>query len=154
MSQRSADHTKSTRFFRNLSQHWVPSDIDYIPPAPPARASSSNVSNRLDDDDGSAIPVGPGVGSGHKSGAGVTFISNHGSPKRQVKRSVRRRLFLFLTEPHTSIGSALFYALLMLIIVVSNLFEIMQTVDTWQFTPTDCIMCGGCVQEERKNGDE
>jgi hypothetical protein len=154
MSQRSADHNKSTRFFRHLSQHWLPTDVDYIAPPPSAPSNTSFASGTLDDDDASAIPVGPGVGAGGTSagggattgGGGVTIISHHGSSKNSRKRSVRRRMFLLLTEPQTSIGSALFYAVLISFIIVSNLFEIMQTVDTWQFTPTDCIMCGGYVR--------
>jgi hypothetical protein len=163
MSQRSVDHNKSTRFFSHLSQHWVPSDVDYLSPPSSSSAAPSNTSfasGTLDDDDASAIPVGPGVGAGGTSAANaaaaaaatngtgglVTTISHHGPHKRTRKRGIRRRMFLLLTEPQTSIGSALFYAVLISFIVVSNLFEIMQTVDTWQFTPTDCIMCGGYVR--------
>lgn len=60
-----------------------------------------------------------------------------------TKRSMRRRMFLFLTEPATSIGSAVFFLFLFVAISVMNLVMIMQTMNRWQYTPTDCITCGG-----------
>jgi hypothetical protein len=58
-------------------------------------------------------------------------------------RSTRRRLFLLLTEPSTSIGSATFFVILILAIALSNVIMILQTMKPWQFIPTDCLSCGG-----------
>ena len=71
--------------------------------------------------------------------------SKHQQHKRPppTKRSMRRRMFLFLTEPATSIGSAVFFLFLFVAISVMNLVMIMQTMNRWQYTPTDCISCGG-----------
>jgi Ion transport protein len=60
-------------------------------------------------------------------------------------RSLRRRVFLLLTEPETSIGSAVFFAVLVVTISLSNIVMMMQTMERWQFTPTDCRSCGGPV---------
>jgi hypothetical protein len=58
-------------------------------------------------------------------------------------RTTRRRVFLFLTEPSTSIGSAIFFTILILAIALSNIVMILQTMKPWQFIPTDCVSCGG-----------
>eukprot|EP00804_Cyclotella_cryptica_P029723 CCRYP_015208-RB/>CCRYP_015208-RB protein AED:0.02 eAED:0.02 QI:546/1/1/1/1/1/2/773/323 len=57
----------------------------------------------------------------------------------------RRSIFLILTEPDTSIWSAVFFIVLILAIAVSNIIMIMQTMDAFQFVPTDCVSCGGTV---------
>jgi len=61
----------------------------------------------------------------------------------RVRRSIRRRIFLVLTEPQTSITSAAFFAILISMIFLSNILMMMQTMKRWQFSPQDCIMCGG-----------
>lgn len=61
----------------------------------------------------------------------------------EESRSWRRRLFLLITEPETSFLSACFYVLLIIAIVASILLMILQTMDAWQYTPTDCWSCGG-----------
>ena len=60
-------------------------------------------------------------------------------------RSWKRRVFLFLTEPATSIGSAIFFFVLIFAIAFMNIVMIMQTMTHWQYTPDDCITCGGDV---------
>ena len=59
--------------------------------------------------------------------------------------SLRRRIFLVLTEPDTSTWSAVFFFVLILAIAMSNVIMIMQTMDAFQFVPTDCVSCGGTV---------
>eukprot|EP00934_Nitzschia_sp_Nitz4_P002497 Nitzschia sp. Nitz4//scaffold302_size22357//17178//18852//NITZ4_008561-RA/size22357-processed-gene-0.13-mRNA-1//-1//CDS//3329547038//2487//frame0 len=61
------------------------------------------------------------------------------------QRSWRRRMFLLITEPETSLLSAIFYAALVVAIFASNSIMIMQTMDAWQFTPDDCRTCGGNI---------
>lgn len=64
---------------------------------------------------------------------------------RDYRRSVRRRIFLLLTEPSSSLGSLVFFTILIVTIALSNLLMILQTMRPWQFTPTDCVTCGGDV---------
>eukprot|EP00978_Attheya_sp_CCMP212_P049148 scaffold623057_cov59-Attheya_sp.AAC.1 len=68
---------------------------------------------------------------------------HHIARLKRVRRSIRRRIFLLLTEPETSIFSALFFILLIITIAASNIAMMMQTMEGWQFTPDDCIACGG-----------
>lgn len=58
-------------------------------------------------------------------------------------RSIRRRIFLLLTEPTTSYASAIFFVILIIAITMSNVIMIMQTMNAYQFTPDDCVSCGG-----------
>ena len=60
-------------------------------------------------------------------------------------RSWKRRLFLLLTEPDTSIASAIFFIVLITAILLNNMVMMLQTMERWQFTPTDCRTCGGDV---------
>jgi hypothetical protein len=60
-------------------------------------------------------------------------------------RPWRRRLFLILTEPDTSFVSVVFFGVLILAIALSNIIMMMQTMDYYQFVPTDCVSCGGYV---------
>jgi hypothetical protein len=75
----------------------------------------------------------------------------HKSPFRQhrhrlrSRRSIKRRIFLFLTEPDTSIASAVFFFILIATISLMNLVMIMQTMQQWQYTPDNCRSCGGPV---------
>ena len=57
-------------------------------------------------------------------------------------RGLRRRLFLFLTEPSSSWLSAIFFLLLIIAIFMSNLVIIMQTMSSFQYRPTECQFCG------------
>jgi len=60
-------------------------------------------------------------------------------------RSIKRRIFLFLTEPDTSIASAVFFFILIITISMMNIVMMMQTMEEWQFTPDDCRTCGGPI---------
>jgi Ion transport protein len=65
--------------------------------------------------------------------------------QQRLKRSYRRRIFLMLTEPETSICSAIFFSISIVAITVMNTTMIIQTMSHWQYTPTDCRFCGGTV---------
>jgi hypothetical protein len=58
-------------------------------------------------------------------------------------RSWRRRIFLLLTDPTTSYFSMIFFVIVMIAIFAINVIMVMQTMDVYQFTPTDCVSCGG-----------
>ena len=72
-------------------------------------------------------------------------IQHHHHQVRPIvrHRGIRRRLFLFLTEPQSSLGSAAFFFILIIAIFVSNAIMIMQTMDYFQYTPGNCHICGG-----------
>lgn len=65
------------------------------------------------------------------------------SKQRYSHRSLRRRIFLLLTEPATSYVSAIFFTILIIAITASNVIMILQTMQAYQFTPSDCVSCGG-----------
>jgi len=66
-------------------------------------------------------------------------------PPRPMMRSWKRRIFLILTEPNTSIASAFFFGILVITISLMNVVMIIQTIEKFQFTPTDCRTCGGPI---------
>jgi hypothetical protein len=106
-------------FFRTLSEHWIPEKWEVMPV--PEETLNSSTSNRS-----------------------YQQKQNHRLALR-TRRSIKRRIFLFLTEPDTSITSAVFFIILIVTISLMNLVMIMQTMDRWQYTPTDCRTCGGPV---------
>lgn len=63
----------------------------------------------------------------------------------QFGRPLRRRIFLFLTEPDTSVASAIFFFVLIVTITIMNVVMMMQTCDSFQFVPDDCRSCGGPI---------
>lgn len=69
--------------------------------------------------------------------------SRPGLRRLQFGRPLRRRIFLFLTEPDTSVASAIFFFVLVISILVLNCVMMMQTMTHFQFTPSDCLSCGG-----------
>jgi hypothetical protein len=70
---------------------------------------------------------------------------HHRHHRLRTRRSIKRRIFLFLTEPDTSIASAVFFFILIATISLMNVVMIMQTMQQWQYTPDDCRTCGGPV---------
>ena len=66
-----------------------------------------------------------------------------GMQRMEFPRSWRRRLFLILTEPDTSLTSAIFYFILVISIFLLNIVMMMQTMTMFQFTPDNCQSCGG-----------
>jgi hypothetical protein len=70
-------------------------------------------------------------------------VGRHSVRRVSHPRSMKRRLFLILTEPETSIVSTSFFALLVLTITLMNVVMIIQTMHFCQFTPLDCASCGG-----------
>ena len=60
---------------------------------------------------------------------------------KAVKRSIRRRLFLLLTEPQTSILSALVFGFYFIVLFASVLVMMMQTMRHFQFVPDECDFC-------------
>lgn len=57
----------------------------------------------------------------------------------------RRKLFLLLTEPESSFWATIVFVVLIASITLSNVIMVTQTMESWQFTPTDCRTCGGYV---------
>lgn len=63
------------------------------------------------------------------------------SNRKGSHRGLRRRLFLFLTEPSSSCLSAVFFFVLVVSISASNLITILQTMSAFQYRPTECDFC-------------
>jgi len=82
--------------------------------------------------------------SGYSRSRSSGLMINHHNRSR-TKRSWKRRIFLLLTEPNTSILSAIFFTILVLSITAMNAVMIAQTMTVFQFTPIDCRACGGDV---------
>ena len=116
--------SSSKRFFSNYSHRWLPGEIE--------TDLTTGINNNT------TQPIG-----GPVDNAGSNHLDMLGR-----RRTWRRRLFLLITEPHTSTGSLIFYLVLIVVILSSNVFEIMQTVESWQYIPTDCVSCGGYVPFE------
>ncbi len=57
------------------------------------------------------------------------------------ERTLKRRLFLMLTEPQTSIVSAVFFALYFILVLGSVVVMMMQTMRYFQYTPQTCSFC-------------
>ena len=130
----------SKRFFSNYSHRWLPSEIENdLTPV----GMMTNTTQPIGGGGGHPLHANSGV---VLSGSGRNLMMNHGSlDMLGRKRTWRRRIFLLITEPHTSTGSLIFYLACVVVILASNVFEIMQTVESWQFIPTDCVSCGGYV---------
>ena len=80
------------------------------------------------------------------NGRVAAFPPHADSNIQPQRRSWKRRVFVFMTEPESSTGATIFYAVLILTIGLSNLITVMQTMEQWQYSPTDCVTCGGYVQ--------
>ena len=58
-----------------------------------------------------------------------------------TRRSLRRRIFLLLTEPQTSILSAVVFTIYFIMLLASVTVMMMQTVRMFQYTPKECTFC-------------
>jgi len=105
--------------FQSLSHHWIPGVWDDPATADPAILQQQQQQR----------------GGRTKN---LTRPVNH-------SRSWKRRIFLILTEPQTSVASALFFVVLVITISLMNVIMIIQTIPQFQFTPMDCRTCGGAV---------
>lgn len=127
----SNSRSRSSKFFQHISPHWVPGQMEDEDDDPPRgmRGRRNRTSQNENNEDDPLLD------------------SNGGNKTRQFSterhRGFRRRFFLFLTEPDTSLGSAAFFFVLIFAISISNFIMIMQTMDSFQYTPTDCHICGG-----------
>jgi hypothetical protein len=62
-------------------------------------------------------------------------------PPTRKKRSMRRRIYVLLTDPHSSILSALTTAVIFFMIIGSNIVMVLQTLDQFEYTPSNCRFC-------------
>ena len=119
----------SARFFRHMSPRLIPSDFEDEDDG--ETMDHKNKNNGNDNENGNDNDNDNGI--------------NNQDPSHSARhhRGFRRRLFLFLTEPSSSWLSAVFFFILTLAIFVSNVIIIMQTMSSFQYTPTECHFCGG-----------
>ena len=85
--------------------------------------------------------------SARRSLSGELYSTTLGTSTTRIRerRSWRRRIFLLVTEPDTSLLSALFFVALIVAIMLMNGLMMLQTMEFLQYTPTDCVFCGGDV---------
>lgn len=76
-----------------------------------------------------------------------------GKHLRRVPTTPPRRIFLFLTEPQTSIASFIFFVILVVAITFSCVLMMLQTMPSFQFKPDDCVICGGTNEYYSDNDD-
>lgn len=63
----------------------------------------------------------------------------HGGKRRN--RSLRHRVFLLLTDPTSSILSSLCFVIVAFMILCSNIALIVQTLDKFEYNPSECNFC-------------
>ena len=125
------------KFFQHMSPRWIPGQVeedgsvDGNTSSPPRRRKQGGRKNSGGEDN----EDDPLLQSGGSSTSRFKSTERH--------RGLRRRFFLFLTEPDTSLGSAAFFFVLIFAISVSNVIMILQTMQSFQYIPTDCHICGG-----------
>lgn len=78
---------------------------------------------------------------------------HHVKHLRRVPTTPQRRIFLFLTEPQTSIASFIFFVILVVAITFSCVLMMLQTMPSFQFKPDDCVICGGTNEYYSDNDD-
>ncbi|CAJ1949378.1 unnamed protein product [Cylindrotheca closterium] len=89
----------------------------------------------------------------------TSLTDRHSVPYRSSSRKhwfeeERRQLLLLLTEPESSWGASFFFVILIALITFSNVLMVIQTMDSWQFVPTDCVTCGGNVSYMFEDDDQ
>ena len=80
-------------------------------------------------------------------------LLNHqstGDDLKRPRRSFRRRIFLLLTEPQTSILSAIIFAVYFIMLLCSVIIMMIQTMRHFQYTPDQCEYCmyGGLATDD------
>ena len=102
--------------------------------------------------------AGPNRGVIHSHSSMSDWIPSEEDVSTRSYRCWRRRIFMIITEPDSSALSAAFYVILMSAIFVVNTIMVMQTMESWQYTPKNCVTCGGyvgillcCLHHERQS---
>ena len=144
-----------------LSCRMLPGDTDIVV----GGYASSDEQGSIDSEEYLANEGGgvkPGNGSLQEMGLPQSPENNsfrcnqhhhHHHKGKRVHRSLSRRIFLLLTEPQTSIASFIFFIILVLAITFSNVLMMMQTMESFQFKPDDCVICGGTNEYYSTNDD-
>jgi hypothetical protein len=149
----------------NLSNRLIPGDTELIDDDGSYASSASSIDDSADaaDHDHEAdYSYGYSNGSTHsvsRSPDGSRSRRNNrhhhvkGKQLRRVRTTPQRRIFLFLTEPQTSIASFVFFVILVLAITFSCVLMMLQTMPSFQFKPDDCVICGGTNEYYSDNDD-
>jgi hypothetical protein len=120
---------RNSKFFQHIESRWIPGQFEDEDINDDGLGNHNKINDESTEND-------PLLRAGTKNESNRAFSTLR-------HRGFRRRLFLFLTEPDSSLGSAAFFFVLIFAICVSNVIMIMQTMDYFQYTPTDCHNCGG-----------
>jgi hypothetical protein len=131
LSPRWTSRRRNSKFFQDISSEWIPGQFED--------------DNDNDDVRRNQMKSSLGCNKGEDDPLLETdmYNDNGGAFSTGRQRGFRRRLFLFLTEPETSLGSAVVFFVLIFTIFLSNVVMIMQTMEFFQYIPTDCHICGG-----------
>ena len=156
-SQSTTGSSTNAPFFQHLSHRWLPSsEARRIP----RRPSEMTITSYQHQHPHTATTLSPSASSPFLSSILFETVSeaqhrdHHqllAPPSSSTTRNTcskcfiswKRKLFLLVTEPETSYASAVFFFVLIVAISLTNILGIMQTMEYWQFIPTDCISCGG-----------
>ena len=74
-------------------------------------------------------------------------------PTTRIK-SMRRSIFLLLTDPRSSILSMICFAIIIFMMVLSNIVMVMETLDRFEYTPDDCDYCQAYHLQQAITDDE
>lgn len=69
-------------------------------------------------------------------------------------QKAKKAIFLLLTDVESSSAATFFFFLLIIAICASNILMVMETMGEFQFTPTDCVTCGGNVKYALEDDDD
>ena len=89
-------------------------------------------------------------------GSSRVYLLDHRSATSEGfrQRSFRRRLFLVLTEPQTSILSAIIFGVYFAMLICSVTVMMMQTMRHFQYTPEKCNFCHDGISSNTTNTDD
>ena len=69
-------------------------------------------------------------------------------------RTIRRRIFLMMTDPTSSILSLIFFVILTIMICSSNIVMILETMENFQYTPDECEYCTNRTPKSEDTTDD
>ena len=150
----------------NLSNRLIPGDTELIDDDGSYASVASSIDDSADaaDDHHEADPMheyeysnGRNQSFSRSPDGSSRRNSRHhhakGKHLRRVPTTPQRRIFLFLTEPQTSIASFIFFVILVVAITFSCVLMMLQTMPSFQFKPDDCVICGGTNEYYSDNDD-
>ena len=72
----------------------------------------------------------------------------------QNMRTIRRRIFLMMTDPTSSILSLIFFVILTIMICSSNIVMMLETMEKFQYIPDECEYCDNRTHMSEDSNDD